>query len=325
MTDSPTLASVREARQRIRGLAVETPLKPSYRLGEQVGRPVSLKLETCQPTGAFKIRGAANAVLELPPEARRRGVVTMSSGNHGQALAQVARHLGIPATICVSQQVPENKVEGIRRRGAEVRVVGKDQDEATAFALDLAATQGSTYISPFDEPAVIAGQGTIALEILEQDPKIDTIVVPVSGGGLMGGIALAARALRPEIRLFGVSQDLGPAMYDSIAAGEIVDVVEEPSLADALQGGLPRPNRHTFALCRDLVDDIVLLSEEEIARAMVYAFVEERLVLEGGGAICLGALLEGKLEGRLGQHIAVIVSGDNVDPRKLARLLGADS
>ncbi len=344
MTEIPpfpiTIDDIRAAHARIRGLAAETPLKPSYTLSERVGRPVHLKLETTQPTGAFKLRGAANAVLSLPESVRQRGVVTMSSGNHGQALAYVARTLGIPAIICLSEQVPEIKVDGIRRRGAEVRITGHDQDSATEHALTLAAELGMTYVSPFDDAAVIAGQGTIALEILEQAPAVDTLIVPVSGGGLMGGIALAARALRPSIRLLGVSQALGPAMHDSIRAGRIVAVEEEPSLADALQGGIPFDNRFTYALCRDLVDDITLLSEEQIARAMVYAFVHERLVLEGGGAVGIGALLDPTsvpANRRLGDRglgdrglgddvrrsgeIAVVVSGDNVDPRRLAGLV----
>ncbi len=315
-----TLDDIRAARERIRGLAVETPLKPAYRLSEQVGRPVHLKLETTQPTGAFKLRGAANAVLSLPEDVRQRGVITMSSGNHGQALAYVANELGIPAIVCLSEQVPEAKAEGIRRRGAEVVVAGRDQDLATEHALRLATESGLTYISPFDEPNVIAGQGTIALEILEQAPGVDTIIVPVSGGGLMGGIALAARARRPTVRLLGVSQALGPAMHDSIRAGRIVEVEEEPSLADALQGGIPADNRYTFTLCRDLVDEIFLLTEDEIAEAMVYALLHERLVLEGGGAVGIGALLGDAIRPSLGDEIVVVLSGDNLDPRRLVRL-----
>lgn len=316
-----TLADVRAAREQIAGLAIETPLKPSYTLAERVGRPVHLKLETTQPTGAFKLRGAANAVLSLPEEVRRRGVITMSSGNHGQALAYVAGALQIPVIVCLSEQVPAIKVEGIRRRGAEVVITGHDQESATENALCLAADNGMTYVSPFDEATVIAGQGTIALEVLDQAPGVDTLIVPVSGGGLMGGVALAARALRPDIRLIGVSQALGPAMHESIRADKIVEVVEEPSLADALQGGIPADNRYTFPLCRDLIDEIILLSEEEIASAMVYALLHERLVLEGGGAVGIGALLTDSLAPRLGKEVAVILSGDNLDPRRLIGLV----
>ncbi len=315
-----SLDDIRAAQERIRGLAVETPLKPAYALSDLVGCPVRLKLETAQPTGAFKLRGAANAVLSLPEDARQRGVITMSSGNHGQALAYVAGQLGIPSVICVSEQVPQAKVDGIRRRGAEVVIAGPDQDVATERALHLAAERGLSFISPFDEASVIAGQGTIALEILEQAPSVDTLIVPLSGGGLISGIGVAARALRPNIRLIGVSQQLGPAMHDSIRAGGIVEVEEEPSLADALQGGLPEPNRYTFALCRDLIDEIVLLSEEEIAEAMVWALLHERQVLEGGGAVGIGALLSGRLAPHVGDEIAVVLSGDNLDPRRLVHL-----
>ncbi|MCH9649458.1 MAG: pyridoxal-phosphate dependent enzyme [Deltaproteobacteria bacterium] len=315
-----TLEDIRAAHERIRGLAIETPLKPAYSLSQRLGLPVHLKLETTQPTGAFKIRGAANAVLCLPREVRQRGVITMSSGNHGQALAYVAASLGIPCVICVSEQVPETKIEGIRRRGAEVLVSGPDQNSATRRAHQLAAQRGLTYISPFDDPRVIAGQGTIALEVLQQAPQVDTLVVPVSGGGLIGGIALAARALRPEIRIYGVSQDLGPAMYESLRAGKIVEVHEEPSWADALQGGIPADNRYTFDLCRHHVDEITLLTETQIAEAMVYALVHERLVLEGGGASAIGALLKQTPALQLGEEVAIVLTGDNVDPRRLVKL-----
>lgn len=319
-TSSISLEDVRAAHERIRGLAIETPLKPAYSLSQRLGRPVHLKLETTQPTGAFKLRGAANAVLSLPPEIRRRGVVTMSSGNHGQALAYVAAALGIPCVICLSEQVPPAKIEGIRRHGAECRVTGRDQNSATLQAHQIASKDGLTYISPFDEASVIAGQGTIALEILQQAPQVDTLIVPVSGGGLIGGIALAARALRPEIRIYGVSQDLGPAMYQSLRAGKIVDVHEEPSWADALQGGIPADNRYTFDLCRRHVDEITLLSEAQIAEAMVYALVHERLVLEGGGAAGIGALLKETPALELGEEVAVVLTGDNIDPRRLVQL-----
>ncbi len=309
---------VREARERIRGLVCCTPLKPSFTLSRRLGREVRLKLETMQATGAFKLRGAANAVLSLPEEARRRGVVTMSSGNHGRALAYVGGKTGVPVVVYLSEQVPAVKVDGIRSLGAEVVVAGPDQDEAGAAALARAERDGLTFVSAFDHPDVIAGQGTVALEILEQWPEVDTLVVPVSGGGLIGGIAVAARALRPEIRFVGVSQALGPAVHDSLKAGRIVPVEETPSLADALQGAMPPDNRYSFALCQRYLDEVVLVDEEAIARAMAYAFRRERLVVEGGAATTLAALLDPAVAHRLGANVAAVITGDNVD---LGRLL----
>jgi len=316
-----TLEEIREARERIRGLACETPLKPSFHLSERLGRRVFLKLETAQPTGAFKIRGAANAVLSLPPEKRALGVVTMSSGNHGRALAYVAQKVGIPAVICLSEQVPPVKVEAIRSLGAEVLVCGPDQETATEYALSLAEERGQVYVSPFDDRSVIAGQGTIALEILEQCPEVDTLVVQVSGGGLMSGIGIGVRSLQPEVKLLGVSQESGAAMYQSMAAGTIVEVEELPSLADALQGGIPPDNRYTFDLCRTLIDRMFLLDEDQLGQAMAHAFLHERLVLEGGGAAALGVLLQPESVKHLGQTVVAICTGDNVDPVQLLKLV----
>ena len=293
------------------------PLKPSEHLSRQLGKKVLLKLETAQATGAFKLRGAANAILNLDEEARRRGVCTFSSGNHGRAIAYVARATGVPAVICLSELVPKIKVEGIRSLGAEVVVSGPDQDVAERAAHELARQRGLMYISPFDHPDVIAGQGTIALEILEQCPEVDTLVVQVSGGGLLGGIAIAARALKPEIRLLGVSQALGPGMYDSLAAGKVVEVEESPTLADALQGGLGQGNRYTFELGRRFIEKIFLLSEEQLGRAMAYAFYKEKLVLEGAGAAALGILQEEEIRPYLGNTIAALCTGDNVAPETL--------
>lgn len=312
-----TVEDIRAAQKRIAGVACRTPLKPSQDLSQRLSKPVYLKLETAQATGAFKLRGAANAVLNLDEEARKRGVCTFSSGNHGRALAYVARETGVPAVICLSELVPAVKVEGIRSLGAEVVVSGPDQDIAERAAHELAEQRGLTYISPFDHPDVIAGQGTIALEILEQCPEVDTLVVQVSGGGLMGGIAIAARALKPEIRLLGVSQALGPGMYESLEAGRIVEVEESPTLADALQGGLGHGNRYTFELGRRFIDRILLLSEEQLGRAMSYAFHKEKLVLEGAGAAAIGALLEDEIQPYLGNTVVALCTGDNVAPETL--------
>lgn len=313
------MADILAARDRIAGIARRTPLKPSASLSRRLGKPVWLKMETMQDTGSFKIRGAANKILSLSEEARARGVVTASSGNHGKAVAYLAHRLGLRAVICMSDLVPDGKVEAIRALGAEVVIHGTDQDQASARAHDLAEADGLTFISAFDDAYVIAGQGTVGLEILEERREIDTLVVQVSGGGLMSGIALAARALRPDIRLIGVSTMTGAAMVESLRAGRIVPVEERPSLADALPGPIPPDNRHTVAICRDLVDEIHQVSEQRIAQAMVHALTDEKLVLEGGGAAGIALLLD-RCADAFGDAVAVICSGDNVAIDKLIDL-----
>jgi len=314
------LREVRGAADRIAGLARRTPLKPSTALSRRLDRSVHLKLESRQDTGAFNLRGAANAILSLPPDAQRRGVVTVSSGNHGRALAWVARRLGIPAVVCLTRLVPDVKKAAIRELGAEVLDEPEDQARATDLARQLAEERGLSYVDPFDHPDVIAGQGTTGLEILDERPEVDTLVVPVGGGGLIGGIAVAARALKPEIRIVGVTNDRHPAMYECLRAGRIVPVGEAPTLADALPGAIPSDNQFTFSLCRDHVDEVRLVSERTIARGMAFALRRERLVLEGAGAVGLGLLLDAPADLDLGADVAVVCTGDNVDVERLLEL-----
>ncbi len=305
------LADIEAARDRIAPLICETPLKQSYALSERLNRSTYLKLETVQPSGSFKLRGATNALLSLPKKKREAGVIAMSSGNHGRSLAFVAHKLGIPATIVACDLVPEQKLAAIRQFGADVVVQGSDQNESTEWTKAQAEEHGLTYISPYDDPRVIAGQGTIALELLERLPSVDTLVVQVSGGGLMSGIAIAAKAINPGIRLIGVTNDVGAAMYESVKAGRIVDVEEVESLADALQGGLPQDNKFTFEICKRLVDQFCLVNDDQIAAGMAHCFFEERLVLEGAGAAGVSLLLsEQDLE--LGETVAAVCTGDNI-------------
>ena len=299
------------ARKRIEPYCRRTPLLDSDLLSQTTGTNVRLKLESLQVTGSFKARGATNKLLSLPDEARAGGVITVSSGNHGRAVSYIAQKLGVHAVVCVPESVLQNKQAAIIDLGAELIVHGADQDEAMAFADRLQEQRGLTMVHPFDDPAVIAGQGTIGLELLEDDPEIDTVLVPLSGGGLMSGIAYTLKQNRPSLRMIGVSMDRGPAMVESIRAGRLVDIVEEPTLADALAGGLNKDNRYTFEMVREYVDDYVLVTEEEIAGAMVVA-LQEKLVVEGGGAVGIAALLSGKVRS-LGRSVAVVVSGGNVD------------
>ncbi len=318
-TSDVTMRDVYSARQRIVSIARRTPLVRSPLLAERVGSSVYLKLECLQETGSFKIRGAANKMLSLTEDEKARGVIAVSTGNHGRAVSYVARQLGIKAVICFSAQVPSNKVDAIRRLGAEVVVYGNSYDEAEKHALRLQEERGLTLIDPFDDPLVIAGQGTIGLELLEDLPEIDTVVIPLSGGGLLSGIGLALKSADAAIRVIGVSMERGPAMVLSLRAGEVVEIVEEPTLADALAGGLGLDNAYTFDMVQKYADDTVLVSEEEIAGAMAFALESHHLVVEGGGAVGMAAILYDKVEW-LGQHVAVVVSGGNVDVPRLLEI-----
>ncbi|WP_172801667.1 hydroxyectoine utilization dehydratase EutB [Agrobacterium tumefaciens] len=304
--------AIEQAAVRLEGRVERTPLVRSDTLSERVGYPVHLKLETLQPIGAFKLRGAMNAILSLDDEARRRGLVTASTGNHGRAVAYAAEKLGIPATICMSSLVPANKVEAIRALGAEVRIVGRSQDDAQEEVDRLTRSSGLTAIPPFDHADIVAGQGTIGLEVVKDMPDLETILIPLSGGGLAGGIAVAVKALKPEARVIGISMERGAAMHASVKAGRPVSVREEETLADSLGGGIGLANRVTFSLCQQLLDEILLLSENEIAEGIRHAAREEGLTVEGAGAVGFAAILSGKV--KISGPTAIIVSGGNIDP-----------
>jgi threonine dehydratase len=282
---------------------------------------VYLKLENLQQTGSFKIRGAVNKLLSLSPAERERGVIAFSTGNHGRAVAYVAAQLGIRAVICMSHRVPQYRVAAMEALGGEVVLFGESQDEAYIRALELERDQGLTMVKPFDDPHVIAGQGTIGLEILEDLPQVDNLLVPLSGGGLLAGVALAMKATSPAIRVVGVGLEVSSPMQASLKAGRPVEIVETDSLGDALLGGIGLDNCYTFPIVKDLVDEVVLVSEAEIAAGMFYAFDTHRQVIEGAGAVGISALLAGKVS-RLGEHVAIVVSGGNVDPRLLTEIAG---
>ena len=319
-----TLADILAARNRIAGIAIRTPLVPSPFLSDVADQDFLLKLEIAQPIGAFKLSGAMNAILSLDDAQRRRGLVTASTGNHGRAVAYAARELGVPAIVCMSSLVPANKVDAIRALDAEVRIVGVSQDDAQEEVERLVEARGLTAIPPFDNAHVVAGQGTIGLEILEDIPDLATVLVPLSGGGLAGGIAVAVKALRPQVRLVGISMDRGAAMHASMATGRPVAVREEETLADSLGGGVGLSNRVTFALCSSLLDDVILLSESEIAEGIRHAWREEGETVEGAGAVGIAAILARKVE--LSGPTAVIVSGGNIDPKLHQRITeGADA
>jgi threonine dehydratase len=316
-----TLQDIYRARRRIASIARRTPLIHSPWLTEHIGSSIYLKPENLQETGSFKIRGAANKLLGLTAEEKARGVVTVSSGNHGRAVSCVAGRLGIDAVVCLSERVPANKVEAIRRFGAETVVHGQSYDEADAHAARLQQERGLTWVHPFDDPAIIVGQGTIGLELLEDLPEIDTAVVPLSGGGLIAGIALALKSANPAIHVVGASMDRAPVMFHSLRAGKPIEMEEEETIADALAGGIGLDNQHTFRMVQEYVDETVLVSEEEIAEAMACALEAHHLVVEGGGAVGLAALLNRRAK-ELGHRVVVVLSGGNVDLSLLVEIAG---
>lgn len=310
-----TLDQIRAAHDRIAGQVLRTPVAQSPALSDLAGGPVWLKLEHFQTTGAFKLRGASNAVARLGDVA---GVTTASTGNHGRALAHAARARGLPAVICMSSLVPGNKLAAIEALAAEARITGASQDEAFLEAQRLERDQGFALIPPFDHPDVIAGQGTLGLEILDQIPDAAAIAVPLSGGGLLAGVAAAAKALRPDIRIIGISMERGAAMAASLRAGHPVEVRELPTLADSLGGGIGMSNRHSFAMVRDLMDEVILLTEAEIAAGIRHLATEGHVV-EGAAAVGAGAVLAGKL--RASGPLVLILSGANIDPAAHAAIL----
>jgi threonine dehydratase len=282
-----------------------SPLLTSEQTGD-----VFLKLEMQQITGSFKLRGATNAVLNLSPEQKDRGVVGVSTGNYGRSLVFACKQANVKCIICMSELVPQNKIDGIKALGAELRVIGRSQDDAQE-EVDKLVSDGMTMLPPFDHPDIIAGQGTLALEILDQCPEVDTILVPLSGGGLISGIALVAKAANPDIRIIGVSMERGCAMYQSLKAGKPIFVEELPTLADSLGGGIGLDNQFTFSMVREYVDGVLLVSETEIAAAIHHAYWNENQIIEGSGSVGIAALLADKVSG-FGTLVSII-SGKNID------------
>ncbi|CDX18204.1 putative threonine dehydratase [Mesorhizobium sp. SOD10] len=305
------LQHIRAARERIAGKIERTPCVVSHSLSDRVGHPVHLKLEHHQTTGAFKLRGASNAIAALSADEKSRGVVAASTGNHGRALAHAAKLEGMRAMICMSRLVPENKLDAIRRLGADIRIIGNSQDDAQEEVDRLVAEEGLVMLPPFDHPDIIAGQGTLGLEIMEQVPDAASVLVPLSGGGLAAGVAAALKAASPRTNVIGISMARGAAMKASLDAGRPVQVEELPTLADSLGGGIGLDNRLTFAMCRSLLDDVVLLSEDEIAAGIRHAYEEEREIVEGAGAVGIGALLAGRV--KVSGSTVLILSGRNID------------
>ena len=305
----PTLREIREARQRIAGVARETPVFASETFSRMVGRDVQLKAEALQRTGAFKIRGAVNRIATLNDAERAAGVVAASAGNHGQAVAWAGREAEIPVTIYMPQDAPMAKVEATVNYGANVELTGEDFDEALAAALEFTDATGATFVHAFEDERVIAGQGTIGLEVAEQLPELETLVVPIGGGGLASGIALALREVAPNVRVVGVQAEACAPYTGATDHGF--------TIADGI--AVKQPSELTGAILRDTLADIVTVSDEEISEAIVLLLERGKLVVEGAGAASLAAVLAGRAGGS-GQ-VCALLSGGNIDPTLLISVM----
>ena len=309
-----TLDMILEAQASLRGIARHTPLDPAPKLGENV----YIKAENLQLTGAFKLRGAYNKILSLSPEEAARGVIACSAGNHAQGIAYSATKLGIRSVICMPAGAPISKIEATRAYGAEVVLVPGVYDDAAREAERLTREHGYTFAHPFNDPAVIAGQGTIGLEILEQLPDVAQVVVPIGGGGLISGIAYAVKHLKPSCRVIGVQAEGAPSMEQSIRQGRPVELERVATIADGI--AVKRPGDLTFQLCREYVDEIVTVAEDEIASAILALMEVQKTVAEGAGATPVAACMFRKVDTSAGKTVCV-VSGGNVDVTTLSRVI----
>jgi threonine dehydratase len=306
---APTLADLEAARDRIAGIARVTPVYPSETLSRLTGRTIQLKAENLQRTGAFKIRGAVNTIASLSPEERASGVVAASAGNHGQAVAWAAREAGIEAAVFMPQDSPMAKVDATRNYGARVELVGAGFDESLAAAQAHVDSTGATFIHAFEDERVIAGQGTIGLELAEQLPGLGTVVVPIGGGGLASGVALALRSLRPDVRIVGVQAE---NMWPFAGGTE-----HRYTIAEGI--AVKQPGTLTSSILRELLDDVVTVSDDQISHAIVLLLERTKLLVEGAGAAPVAAVLAGKAGGE--DEAAVLLSGGNIDPTLLIQVM----
>lgn len=316
---APSLADIRRARELIAGAVVQTPLVPALALRDRVPAPLFIKLESLQRTGSFKDRGALNRLLALTPEERGRGVVTASAGNHAQAVAYHGARLGIPVQVVMPEHTPLIKVANTRRFGADVRFHGATLDESMTEARRLEHEESRVLVHAFDDHRVIAGQGTIGLELLDQLPGLGAVVVPIGGGGLISGIAAAIKEQRPAVKVFGVEAAAAPSARASRDAGHIVKLQSADTLADGI--AVKRVGERTFPLIERYVDDIVVVDEEQIATAIHLLLEHEKLLAEGAGAVPLAALIARKLPIRDGNATAMVLSGGNIDVNMVERII----
>ncbi len=313
------LADIEQAALRVRELARETPLVTSRLFNRACGSEAFFKCENLQRGGAFKIRGATNFMLSLAPEERRRGVVTFSSGNHAQAVAIAASHLGVRATIVMPKDAPQSKLESTQAYGPKIVFHDRHTESREAIARTISEETGALVLPSYDHPWIVAGQGTAILEMLRQQPDLETILVPLGGGGLLSGSLIAAKALRPGIRVFGVEPALANDWYLSLESGRRVEIPSPPTIADGLR--TPVPGHLTFSIVSRLVDGVLLVSEDEIKATMRFLLTRTKLLVEPSGVVAAAALLHHKVPGNP-ERVGVILSGGNVDLPVLAEICG---
>lgn len=319
-TDALSPALIEQAAGILDGIALATPLVVAPTLSSEA-RTVMLRLESLQKTGSFKLRGAYTMIAMLSDEERAAGVVTCSAGNHAQGVAYAARAYGASATIFIPAEAPQDKIDATRAYGVDVRLVDGNFDQAKAEAEAFVASSGCTYIPPYDDYRVMAGQGTIGRELLGQHDAIDAVIVPVGGGGLIAGVACALKSANPAIAVYGVESEAVPSMHASLAAGERTAVEAKPSLADGIHVALP--GEKTFEAVRTYVDGVFTVTEEQIAEAIVHLARREKVVAEGAGATTVAALLSGAVPLGDAKTVVCLISGGNIDPARLAELLAA--
>ncbi|MBE3551497.1 MAG: threonine ammonia-lyase [Kyrpidia tusciae] len=313
-----TLSDIQEARHTLGDIARRTPLHLTHTFSRLAGCEVWLKLENLQKTGSFKIRGSYNKISRLPEDAKKHGVIAASAGNHAQGVAYAAARAGIPSTVVMPEGAALSKIKATTDYGARVLLHGADYDAAQTFAQQYREETGAVFIHAFDDPDIVAGQGTVGLEILEQCPDLEAIVVPIGGGGLIAGIALAAKSIKPTIQLYGVEAEGAASMKASLKAGTPVGLYSAHTLADGI--AVKKPGRLTLSMVQAYVDDVIVVSDVEIARTMLLLLERYKLLVEGSGAAAPAALLFHKLP-LAGKKVAAVVSGGNVDGTVLSRIL----
>jgi len=307
------------AQRRIQDIVRKTPLEYSPYFSEACGGEVYLKLENLQLTGSYKIRGALNKMLQLNEEERKRGIVAVSSGNHAQGVGLASRRLAVKATVVVPRNTPKTKIDAIRRYGVDLLVHGEIYDDAEIKARELAKESSKVFISPYNDYQVIAGQGTVGLEIYEERHDLEAVLVPVGAGGLLSGVALALKTLNPKIRVFGVQSKASSVMYESLKRGEIIEMPVKESIAEGLHGGIEK-GAVSFDIVKQYVDGVILVEEENIKRAILLYLEHHHQIAEGSGAVVLAALLESSGRFR-GQKLGAVISGGNLDLTLLKEIL----
>ncbi len=314
-----TLKDIEAARKRIEGAVYHSPCPESIPLSELTGMKIFTKLDYLQRTGSFKERGARNALAQLPPDQQRRGVIAASAGNHAQALAYQGKLLGIPATVVMPRYAPLIKIGNCEKLGANVVLHGKDFSEAKEKAHEIAKERGLAYIDGYDDPAIIAGQGTMGLEILEQVPDLDAVIIPVGGGGLHAGVALAMKSLRTQTKVIAVEPTNVASLSAPIQAGKPIRIEMQPTLADGL--AIAQVGANAFATAAPLIDRIIVVTEEQIAVSVLRIVELEKGVVEGAAATPLAACLSGQLPELAGKRVVVLLCGGNIDPNVLSRVI----